>query len=269
MRAAYRFSVAFACLLALSSPSSAGCKDPSGFPTWLDAVKQEAITKGISARVVDETLDGITFDPSIIRKDRGQGVFRQSFEQFSGRMIPPRLAKAKGMVRRYAPVFARIEQRFGVSAPILVAIWGLETDFGAVNGNEPTIRALATLAYDCRRSDMFRAELFDALRLVERGDGTVNSMRGAWAGELGQTQFMPSSYLKYAVDFDGTGRRDLIHSVPDVLASTANFLKNHGWQRGAGWAPGEPNFAAIQEWNKSGVYSKTIALFATRVAEGQ
>ena len=94
-------------------------------------------------------------------------------------------------------------------------------------------------------------------------------MRGAWAGELGQTQFMPSSYLKYAVDFDGTGHRDLIHSVPDVLASTANFLKNHGWQRGAGWESGEPNFAAIQEWNKSAVYSKTIALFATRLSETQ
>ena len=276
MRVASRFSFLPLCVAAmiglavssLGQPALANCRDPSGFPVWLDAVKQEAVAKGIPARIVDETLDGITFDPSIIRKDRGQGVFRQSFEQFSGRMVPPRLAKARGLMKRYAPVFARIEQQFGVSAPILVAIWGLETDFGAVTGNVPTIRALATLAYDCRRSDMFRAELFDALRLVQRGDGTVGTMRGAWAGELGQTQFMPSSYLKYAVDFDGSGRRDLIHSVPDVLASTANFLKNHGWQRGAGWAPGEPNFAAIQEWNKSGVYSKTIALFATRLAGG-
>jgi lytic murein transglycosylase len=269
MPAAFRFSAILFCILTfVTSASAASCRDPSGFPAWLDAFKQEAIAKGISARVVHESLDGISFDPSIIRRDHGQGVFRQSFEQFSGRMIPPRLAKARALMKRYAPVFARIEERYGVSAPVIVAIWGLETDFGAVIGNFPTIRAIATLAYDCRRSDMFRAELFDALRLVERGDGTVQTMHGAWAGELGQTQFMPSSYLKYAVDFDGSGRRDLLHSVPDVLASTANFLKSHGWQRGAGWAPGEPNFAAIQEWNKSGVYSKTIALFATRLAEG-
>ena len=265
-----RFAAMLAALLTLAAaPAAAGCKDPAGFPAWLDQVKQEAIAKGISARVVDESLDGVSFDPSIVRKDHGQAVFRQTFEQFSNRMVPPRLGRARSLRQRYAPIFARIEQQYGVSAPILLAIWGLETDFGAVTGNVPTIRAVATLAYDCRRSEMFRAELFDALRLVQRGDGTAATMRGAWAGELGQTQFMPSSYLKYAVDFDGNGRRDLIHSVPDVLASTANFLKNHGWQRGAGWAPGQPNFAAIQEWNKSAVYSKTIAYFATRLAEGQ
>jgi lytic murein transglycosylase len=270
MRAAFRFLSIVLCMLSCSAGAraAANCRDPSGFPVWLEGVKQEAIAQGIPASVVNSTLNGITFDPSIIRRDHGQGVFRQSFEQFSGRMIPPRLPKARALMKRYAPVFARIEQAYGVSAPVLLAIWGLETDFGAVTGNFPTIRAIATLAYDCRRADMFHAELLDALRLVARGDGTVATMRGAWAGELGQTQFMPSSYLKYAVDFDGSGHRDLIHSVPDVLASTANFLKSHGWQRGAGWAPGEPNFAAIQEWNKSAVYSKTIALFATRLAEG-
>ena len=276
MGTASRYSAALCVFLATSTllamsagPSlAAACRDPAGFPAWLEGVKQEAISKGISERVVEETLDGISFDPGIVRKDRGQGVFRQSFEQFSGRMVPPRVGRGRALIKRYAPIFARIEERYGVTAPILVAIWGLETDFGAVTGNTPTIRAVATLAYDCRRSDMFRAELFDALRLVQRGDGTVGSLRGAWAGEIGQTQFMPSTYLKYAVDFDGSGRRDLVHSVPDVLASTANFLKNHGWQGGVGWAPGEPNFAAIQEWNKSTVYSKTIALLATRLAEG-
>ena len=116
---------------------------------------------------------------------------------------------------------------------LLSRYWGLETDFGANSGHFETIRSLATLAYDCRRSDMFKAELFDALRLVQRGDFSPGAMRGAWAGELGQTQFMPSAYVKFAVDFDGKGRRDLIHSVPDVLASTANFLKSYGWQPGA------------------------------------
>jgi lytic murein transglycosylase len=168
-------------------------------------------------------------------------------------------------MKQYARVFDRIEQQFGVPASILVAIWGLETDFGANSGKVPTIRALATLAYDCRRSAMFTAELLDALRIVERGDMSPSEMRGAWAGEIGQTQFMPSSYIKFAVDYDGNGRRDLIRSVPDVLASTANYLQGYGWQPGQPWTEGSANFAVIQQWNKSEVYSKTVAYFATRL----
>ena len=197
----------------------------------------------------------------MLRRDHGQGVFRQSFEQFSQRMVPPRLGRARALQQRYADIFQRIEQQYGVSSPILLAIWGLETDFGSTHGNYRMIQSLATLAFDCRRSEMFKAELFDALRMVQRG--VSPSARSAWAGEIGQTQFMPSTYIKYAV-----GGRDLDHSVSDVLASTANFLRAHGWRRGAGWAPGEPNFAAIQEWNKSSVYSRTIAYFATRLAGG-
>jgi membrane-bound lytic murein transglycosylase B len=140
----------------------------------------------------------------------------------------------------------------------------LETGFGADNGHTPTLLAVATLAYDCRRSAQFQAELLDALRLIQRGDLAPSAMRGDWAGELGQTQFMPSSWLKYAVDFGGG--RNLIRSVPDALASTANYLREHGWRRGEGWEPGEPNFAVIQQWNKADVYSRTIALFATKLA---
>jgi membrane-bound lytic murein transglycosylase B len=147
-----------------------------------------------------------------------------------------------------------------------VAIWGLETDFGVNIGKFPTLRALATLAHDCRRSELFKAELMDALRIVERGDIAPQDLRGAWAGEIGQTQFMPSSYIKFAVDFDGNGRRDLLRSAPDVLASTANFLANHGWQRGKDWEPGSANFAAIKAWNKSEVYARTIAHFATQLS---
>ena len=173
-----------------------------------------------------------------------------------------RLTKGAALLKQYAPIFSRIESEYGVPGPVIVAIWGLETDFGAVTGNFPTIRALATLAYDCRRSDYFHTELLDALRIVDRGDLSPQEMHGAWAGELGQTQFMPSAYIKFAVDFDGSGRRDLIHDVPDVLASTANFLHSYGWQRGQPWTPGKPNFAVIQQWNKSDVYSRTIAAFA-------
>src|SRR5260370_28913013 len=146
------------------------------------------------------------------------------------------------MMKQYGSVLARIEQTYGVPGEVLVGIWGLETDFGANNGKFPTMRSLATLAFDCRRSDMFKAELMDALRIVDRGDLAPQEMRGAWAGEIGQTQFMPSSYIKYAVDFDGNGRRDLLRSAPDVLASTANFLASYGWQRGQALEPGTANF---------------------------
>jgi len=127
------------------------------------------------------------------------------------------------------------------------------------------MRSLATLAYDCRRSDEFRAELMDALRIVERGDIAPADLKGAWAGEIGQTQFMPSSYIKYAIDYDGNGRRDLIRSPVDVLASTANYLRSYGWQRGQPWGPGSPNFDVLLQWNKSQIYSRTVAYFAQRL----
>jgi len=151
---------------------------------------------------------------------------------------------------------------------VVVAIWGLETDYGVNQGKMSVVRSVATLAYDCRRTDKFQGELLDALRIVGRGDMASANMKGDWAGEIGQTQFLPSSYYKYAVDFDGNGRRDLVNSVPDVLASTANYLKGHGWQRGQGWGPGEPNFVVIKEWNKAEVYAKTIALFADKLDGG-
>jgi lytic murein transglycosylase len=181
-------------------------------------------------------------------------------------MVPPRMTRGSNMLKQYGSVLGRIEQTYGVPGEVLVAIWGLETDFGVNIGKFPTLRALATLAYDCRRGDMFKAELMDALRIVERGDIAPQDLRGAWAGEIGQTQFMPSSYVKFAVDFDGNGRRDLLRSAPDVLASTANFLASHGWQRGKDWEPGSPNFAVIKEWNKSEVYARTIASFATQLS---
>jgi lytic murein transglycosylase len=171
------------------------------------------------------------------------------------------------MLKRYGSILQRIEERYGVPGPVLVAIWGLETDFGVNQGRFPIIRSLATLAYDCRRSEKFRAELLDALRIIERGDLTSSEMVGAWAGEIGQTQFLPSSYVKFAVDFDGYGRRDLIRSTPNALASTANYLKSYGWARDQPWTPGSANFDALLKWNESEVYSKTVAYFATRLAE--
>jgi len=253
----------------ISAPAFAAAPCGGDFGAWLEAFEQEAAAAGVSQQTIQSALTGITYDPAIIARDHAQGVFRQTFEQFSGRMVPPRLAKAKRLLAQHGAVFSRIEQQFGVPGPVLVAIWGLETDFGAVDGNFPTIRALATLAYDCRRPDKFRSELLAALRIVERGDMTPSEMRGAWAGEIGQTQFLPSSYLKYAVDYDGNGRRDLIHSTPDALASTANYLKGYGWQRGQPWGEGTANFQVLLQWNASQVYTQTIAYFAQQLGAGQ
>lgn len=254
-------------LCAFRAEAAGDCgRNGEGFESWLASFKQEAASAGVSPRAIETALSDVYYDRSVISHDRGQKVFRQSFEQFSSRMVNSyRLSKGRALLQRHAGLFRQIEQRYGVPGPVLVAIWGLETDFGAYLGNFQTIRALATLAYDCRRAALFRQELLDALRIVERGDLNPPQMRGAWAGEIGQTQFMPSSYMKFAVDFNGDGHRDLIHDTADVLASTANFLHSYGWKPGAGWDEGQPNFDALLQWNKARVYSKTIALFADKL----
>jgi membrane-bound lytic murein transglycosylase B len=257
-----------ASLMSSTAPTAHAASCGSGsFDAWLDDFKNEAAGKGISQHAITAALNGLTLDQGVLSRDRSQQVFQQSFEQFSGRMIPARLTRGSNLMKQYGSVLGRIEQRYGVPGAVLVAIWGLETDFGVNTGKFPTVRSLATLAYDCRRSEMFRAELLDALRIVDRGDLSPTEMRGAWAGEIGQTQFMPSSYIKFAVDFDGNGRRDLLHSAPDVLASTANFLASYGWQRDKDWEPGSANFNVIQQWNKSEIYAKTIASFASQLAK--
>jgi lytic murein transglycosylase len=260
------FLVAAAAALSFASARAADCGDSAaGFDEWLASFKQVAQRDGISQQVIDSALNGVTFDPSVSAHDRGQN-FGQNFEAFAGRHVTPgRIKKGKTMLLAYAEPFQKIEQRYGVPAPVLVAIWGLETDFGAGLGGYSTFSALATLAYDCRRAQIYRAELIDALMLVQRGLMRP-SQRGAWAGEIGQTQFMPSAYLKYGVNVEGGGGGDLIASPADALASTANFLRAHGWSPGAGWDEGQPNFAALLQWNSAPVYAKTIALFADKLA---
>lgn len=245
---------------------AAPCEPPGGFTAWLDTFKREAAATGISEPTLTSAFVGVGPDAKVLGLDRNQKVFHQSFEEFSGRMISLyRLQKGGSLLDQHAATLARVEQQYGVPGPVLVAIWGLESDFGANVGKFPTIRALATLSYDCRRSEQFQGELMAALRIVDRGDLSAGEMHGAWAGEIGQTQFLPSSYLKFAVDFDGNGRRDLIHSAADVLASTANYLKGYGWQAGQGWGPDQANFAVLRAWNKSDVYSRTVAAFAERL----
>ena len=266
----YPFFRSFAALalvvIATIPAANAATCGAGSFEVWLADFKTEAAAKGIAQSAIAAGLAGVTPDQAVLTRDKSQRVFSQSFEEFSGRMIPPRLGPGSNKLKQYGSALSRIEQQYGVPGEVLVAIWGLETDFGATIGKFATLRALATLAYDCRRAELFRAELMDALRIVERGDLAPSEMRGAWAGEIGQTQFMPSSWIKFAVDFDGNGRRDLLRSVPDVLASTANYLASYGWQRGKDFEPGSANFAVIQQWNKSEVYAKTIATFASQLA---
>jgi lytic murein transglycosylase len=243
----------------------ATCNAPGGFDAFIAEFKKDAAAKGVSQKGLS-ALNGVTLDPSVLAADKRQGVFKQTFEEFSGRMISrDRMTKGLRHMQALAPVLKKIEAEFGVPGAVVVAIWGLETDFGVNLGKKEVIRSVATLAFDCRRTEMFQAQLTDALRIVERGDLRPAEMLGDWAGDFGQTQFLPSSYYKYAVDFDGDGRRDLVHSVPDVLASAANYLKGYGWQRGQRWNEGDPNFEAIRGWNKAMVYAKTIAAFAERL----
>ena len=214
---------------------AATCQNTGKFEPWLETFKKDAAAQGISAKTIADAAPHMTFDPAIIKRDHGQGVFQQTFLQFSDRMIAgARIPNGLAKIKQHAALFAKIEEQYGVPAPVLVAFWGLESDFGANFGNYKVLSAIATLAYDCRRPDFFRTQLMDALRIIERGDQPADVI-GDWAGEFGGMQFTASDYLKNAVDFDGDGRRDLSNSIPDTLASAANFLVSLGWQRGQPW----------------------------------
>jgi lytic murein transglycosylase len=228
--------VIFALVFPLHPAAAASCRSNTGFDAWIAAFRQEAVSQGISQRTLAAAAPYLVYDQGIVNKDRGQGVFSQTFLQFSDRMAAGyRIQKGAALIKQHAATFARIERQYGVPAPVLVSFWGLETDFGANLGNLPTLRSVVSLAYDCRRSELFRTQLLYALRIIDRGDLRPEEMVGPWAGELGQFQFLPSHYFDYAVDYDGDGRRDLLHSVPDALGSAANFLAQLGWRRGEPW----------------------------------
>ena len=261
-----------AALFALPGTASAQpCgSDGAGFDRWVGQFRSQVTSQsGVSAATAASALSGLSYDTTVIRLDRGQRSFKLSFEEFYARRVSTALlSKGRQRMQANADLLARIEQKFGVPKEVIMAIWGLETNYGADGGGKFSIlQSIATLAYDCRRSDFFRKELVAALKIIDRGDIPASQMRGGWAGEIGPMQFLPASYDKYAIDFDGDGRRDLFHSVPDMLASTANFLKGHGWQPGQPWGEGAPNYAVIREWNKAEVYVKTISVMATKLGE--
>jgi len=224
-------------LLALLTPLSAlECGRNMPFGQWLKKFRDEALSRGVSETTLDEALRNVRYLPSVIRRDRRQSQFSYDFRTFAKRLISGyRLKKGRQSLKRYRRLFQAIEKRYGIPGPVLVAFWAFESDFGAYMGKDDTLSSLATLAYDCRRSEEFQHELLSTLRIIDEGDLRPDEMRGSWAGELGQTQFLPSYYLKYGVDFDGDGRRDLIHSRADALASTANYLRHLGWKPGEPW----------------------------------
>jgi lytic murein transglycosylase len=240
------------------------------FNGFLAAIARDAQAQGISRNVIDSAFAGLTIDPAVLAFDRRQhGTFQQSFERYaSTRVTAPRIKRAKGLMARHAQLLSRIEHQFGVPATLIMAIWTMETDNGTGDmGKLPVVRTLATLAHDCRRTELFQGELIAALHILQRGDLPLGDLVGAYAGEIGQTQFLPSSYIKYGVDYDGNGRVDLRHSVPDVLASTANLLKVNGWRAGAPFGAGTQNFEVMHEWNHAEIYRKALVLFSDQLRQ--
>ncbi|WP_291866547.1 lytic murein transglycosylase [Bradyrhizobium sp.] len=260
-------TVLFGALIGATPALAARCG--GDFNTFVAAMSAEAQAAGVSPAVISQALGGVTQDPAVLAFDRRQrGTFNKTFEQYvSTRVGPGRINMGRQMLQRHAALLARIEKRFGVPPEIIVAIWGLESDYGKGDiGKMPVVRTLATMAHDCRRTELFQGELLAALKILQRGDLPLQDMVGAFAGEIGQTQFLPSSYIKYGVDFDGSGQVDLRRSIPDVLASTANLLHVSGFKNGASYSEGTPNFEAMREWNRATIYRKTIGYFADQLA---
>jgi membrane-bound lytic murein transglycosylase B len=232
----------------------------AGFEDWKQDFAQEARANGVGASGIS-ALMATNYATATIRADRGQKSFRLSLDQFMAkRGASTIVARGRSLKQSNASLFASLEQRYGVPAGPLIAIWGMETAFGSQRGNQHTLSAVATLAYDCRRSEFFTDQLYAALTLVDRGILSSNA-RGSMHGEIGQTQFMPKSILNY-------GNGGNLDNTADALEATANFLKAHGWRAGAGYQPGEPNFRAIQAWNAASVYQQAIALIGQQIDGG-
>jgi len=240
--------------------NAATCGSSSaGFETWKQEFSREAQAKGVGASGIS-ALMGTSYAQATINADRSLHSFKLSLDEFMRKRGSAAIvARGRSMKQKNAPLFASIEQRYGVPAGPLIAIWGMESAFGSQRGNQNMLSSIATLAYDCRRPEYFTDQLYAALKLIQAG--TVSAgQRGSMHGEIGQTQFLPKTMLEY-----GVGN---LESSSGALMSTANFLKAHGWKAGAGYQPGEPNFAAIEAWNAATVYEKAIAIMGRQIDGG-
>jgi membrane-bound lytic murein transglycosylase B len=253
--------VTLAMLSCVSSRSHAAqCgSSAAGYAAWKQEFAREAQAKGIGASTI-QALMATNYAQATINADRGQRSFNLSLDAFlAKRGSAAIVSRGRALKQSQAALFSSIQSRYGVPPGPLLAIWGMETGFGSQRGNQNMLASIATLAYDCRRSAYFTEHLYAALQLIDRGAISA-SQRGSMHGEVGQTQFMPKAILAY-----GTGN---LESAANALSSTANFLKAHGWRAGAGYQPGEPNFAAIQAWNAASVYQRAIALMGRQIDGG-
>lgn len=240
----------------------------AGFQAWLQGFRARARTQGISNRTLDAALAGVRFSPDVIVRDRNQSEFtKQLWEYLDSAVSPSRIANGQAAMRENRAVLQQIEAKYGVEAEVVVAVWGLESSYGSQRGTTPTIQSLATLAYEGRRGAFFEEQLIAALKIVQSGDVSAQRMTGSWAGAMGHTQFIPTSYLVYAVDFTGDGKRDIWSDNPaDALASTAAYLKKSGWTKGQPWgvevrlpkgfdyaSAGRQSTKPVDQWNRLGV----------------
>ena len=267
LRVSRRIMFAAPFLVAPGAITELAAAAEGGFYALLAGVRREAIGRGIRASTVDLAFRNAQFLPHVIELDRKQPERTMTFTQYIAKVVTPqRKEDARNELAENRALLDDIWRRYGVEPSIVVALWGLESDFGRLPGNIPTISALATLTYDGRRGAYFRSELMAALRILDRGDIGVEEMTGSWAGAMGEPQFMPSSYLEYAVDWDGDGRRDIWNSRGDVLASTANYIRGLGWRGGQSWGQDvlvpngfNPGYAGLKaqrptgEWSRLGV----------------
>ncbi len=252
---------------ALAAAGAAGAAQDD-FATWLEGLRRDARARGIAGATLDAALGAVRPLPAVIEADRRQPERRMSFARYRELIVNPgRIGRGRELLARHRDLLGRVEGRYGVPGEVVVALWGLESSFGERQGSYPIFSALATLAHDGRRASLFRRELLSALEIVDRGDAEAERMQGSWAGAMGQNQFMPSTYLGYAVDFDGDGRRDIWRSLPDIFASTANYLDRSGWDARYRWgrevvapagaggdsAGGLESSASLAEWDRRGV----------------
>jgi membrane-bound lytic murein transglycosylase B len=238
---------------------------PKSFDEWLADLKTEALSKGFSDGLIQETLAGLTPLERVIQSDRSQAELNPGFSRYSSaRITKSMVSRGKDIMAEHNALLHRTEREFGIPARVLVAFWGMESRFGRIQGSTPVFQALATLAWEPRRASYFRTELFDALTMVQRGHIEAGTMTGSWAGAMGQTQFMPSSYLKYAVDFDGDERRDIWKSTPDTLASMANYLKGFGWKSDETWGREVKVSAAARDAIADSIPKRTEGCYAQR-----
>src|SRR6516164_8396832 len=248
-------AIMLACLSVKADAAQCG-STPGSFEAWKREFAEEARAKGISSSTIAALMQA-NYATATIAADRGQRSFGLSLDQFlAKRGASTIVARGRALKQSQAALFASIQQRYGVPPGPLIAIWGMETGFGSQRGNQNMLSSIATLAYDCRRPEFFTDQLYAALKLIDRGSLSA-AQRGSMHGEVGQTQFMPKNILAY-----GAGN---LETASGALSSTANFLKAHGWRAGAGYQPGEPNFAAIEAWNAATVYQQAIALMGRQI----